>query len=142
MGDDQRTPGGTARVNSERFDTELAAVWYAANYYYEASCRRQREYTGVVFSEGQKFGTTVRSDGTKSHAYPTADVPSGTFPVAIWHTHLPASMSSEYPGLNSLYKLLLKEVFGETLEHMFSTNDRTPSRFGRRNLAIPYRFTW
>ena len=30
MSDDQRTPAGTARVNSERFDTELAAVWYAA----------------------------------------------------------------------------------------------------------------
>jgi hypothetical protein len=31
MSDSARTPQRTARVNSERFDTELAAVWFAAN---------------------------------------------------------------------------------------------------------------
>jgi len=124
MSDDQRTPAGTARVNSERFDTQLEAVWYAANYYYQASYLRKREYTGVVFQDGEKFGLTVRGDGTSSHAHPTADVPLGTIPMAIWHTHLPASMSGEYPALNQLYALLLKALTGEILEHSFSPNDK------------------
>jgi hypothetical protein len=136
MSDDQRTPAGTARVNSERFDTELAAVWYAANYYYQTSYLRKREYTGVVFQDGEKFGITVRGDGTSSHAYPTADVPSGTIPMAIWHTHLPASMSGEYPALNQLYALLLKELTGEILEHQVSKDDHNTwvlwtRKFGR-----------
>jgi hypothetical protein len=136
MSDDQRTPAGTARVNSERFHTELEAVWYAANYYYESSYLRKREYTGIVFQDGEKVGITVRGDGTSSHAYPTADVPHGTTPLAIWHTHLPASMSGEYPALNQLYALLLRELTGEILEHTFSTDDHNTwvlwtRKFGR-----------
>jgi hypothetical protein len=136
MSDNESTPGGTARVNSERFETELAAVWYAANYYYETSYRRRREYTGVVFRDGETFGITVRGDGTNLHAYPTPDVPGGTVPSAIWHTHLPASMSSEYPKLNLVYKRVLKEWFGKTLEHLFSDDDMRTSalwtqKFGR-----------
>ena len=136
MSDDQRTPGGTARVNSERFDTELAAVWYAANYYYEASYLRKREYTGVVFRDGEKFGITVRSDGTSSHAHPTPDVPRGTTIMAIWHTHLPASMSGKHPAANQIYKLLLKEFTGEILEHSISQDDHNTwaewtHKFGR-----------
>lgn len=96
MSDSERTPQRTARVNSERFDSELAAVWYAANYYYETSHRRDREYIGVVFREPNwKFGLTVRGDG--SHAESTVrigDVPQGTIPTAVWHTHLPASGGS------------------------------------------------
>ena len=32
-------------------------------------------------------------------------------------------MSSEYPAVTLLYKLVLKELFGETLEHTFSDKD-------------------
>jgi hypothetical protein len=49
MSDSENTPQGTARINSERFETQLATVWFAANYYYEASYRHGREYIGVVF---------------------------------------------------------------------------------------------
>jgi hypothetical protein len=93
MSDSERTPQRTARVNSERFDTELAAVWYAANYYYETSYRRDREYIGVVFRESNwKFGLTVRGDGSHSESkVRIGDVPRGTVPTAVWHTHLPAS---------------------------------------------------
>ncbi len=94
MSDSARTPQGTARVNSERFDTELAAVWYASNYYYQTSFRRAREYIGVVFKERQQskpFGITVRGDGSfEQSKVRIGDVPSGTIPVAVWHTHLPA----------------------------------------------------
>jgi hypothetical protein len=84
----------TARLNTERFPTELAAVWYAANYYYGASFNSDHEYTGVVFrvpGEVPSYGITVRSDGTFAHSWNrVSDVPSGTIPVAVWHTHLPA----------------------------------------------------
>jgi hypothetical protein len=93
MSDSERTPQRTARINSERFDTELAAVWYAANYYYETSYRRDREYIGVVFREPNwKFGLTVRGDGSHSESkVRIGDIPLGTIPTAVWHTHLPAS---------------------------------------------------
>jgi Domain of unknown function (DUF4329) len=93
MSDSERTPQRTARINSERFDTELAAVWYAANYYYESSDHRDREYIGVVFREPNwKFGLTVRGDGSHSESkVRIGDVPLGTVPTAVWHTHLPAS---------------------------------------------------
>ena len=93
MSDSERTPQRTARISSERFDTELAAVWYAANYYYETSYRRDREYIGVVFrDENWKFGLTVRGDGSHSESkIRIGDVPLGTIPTAVWHTHLPAS---------------------------------------------------
>jgi hypothetical protein len=93
MSDSERTPQRTARINSERFDTELAAVWYAANYYDESSYHRDREYIGVVFREPNwKFGLTVRGDGSHSESkVRIGDVPLGTVPTAVWHTHLPAS---------------------------------------------------
>ena len=129
MSDSERTPQGTARINSERFETELEAVWYAANYYYEASYRRMREYGGVVFREGEKFGITVRIGmasraGVASGIRITPDVPPRTMAKAIWHTHLPASMSGDTPGLNALYARLLKELTGEILEHQYSPDDQ------------------
>src|SRR5262245_26897509 len=93
MGDGEYTPQRTARISSERFDTELAVVWYAANYYYETSYRLDREYIGVVFRESNwKFGLTVRGDGSHAESkVRVADVPLGTIPTAVWCTHLTAS---------------------------------------------------
>jgi hypothetical protein len=49
-----------------------------------------REYIGVVFRESQgRFGFTVRGDGGWSTStVVVGDVPMGTKPVAVWHTHL------------------------------------------------------
>ena len=107
MSDNRRTPQGTARVNSERFDTELAAVWYAANYYYEVSERSGREYIGVVFRDGSnKFGITVRGDGGfTSSTVRIGDVPTGTVPTAVWHTH-PAVPSTASLGSKIVLGLL------------------------------------
>jgi hypothetical protein len=93
MSDNQRTPQGTARVNSERFDAELAAVWYAANQYYTASFRGAREYIGVVFKDAAgQYGITVRGDGNYFHSkVRIGDVPKKTTPVAVWHTHVNSS---------------------------------------------------
>lgn len=97
MSDTERTPQGTARINSERFDTELAAVWYAANFYYETSYRRHREYIGVVFREPSgRLGLTVRGDGGFHQSkVRIGDVPTGAIPVAVWHTHLPSAAASD-----------------------------------------------
>jgi hypothetical protein len=108
VSDDERTPQGTARINSERFDTELAAVWYAANYYYEASFRRGGEYIGVVFRDADgRYGLTVRSDGGFSGAKVRVfDVPHGTVPTAVWHTHVPYTSGKADP-LERVFLLLM-----------------------------------
>lgn len=124
MSDDERTPLKTARVNSERFDTELAAVWYAANYYYEASYRRRAEYCGIVFRERNgKIGITVRSDGDSAHASVIPDVPAGSTPIAVWHTHLPASVSGNHPATNYLFSLFYKAMTGSSMDEEFSPAD-------------------
>ena len=136
MSDDQSTPLNSARVNTERFDTELAAVWYAANYYYETSLHRRREYCGVVFREQSgRVGITVRSDGTASHATVRPDVPVGSIPIAVWHTHLPAAMSGENPGLNYLYSVAYKALLGVKLEEEFSDNDKNFARTWTRKFG-------
>src|SRR5262249_28751835 len=83
MSDSEPTPRGTARVNSERFSTELAAVWYAANYYYQSSYKRGREYIGSVFRQADgKYGVTVRSDGGFAQStIRIGDVPRGAIPT-------------------------------------------------------------
>ncbi|WP_137124714.1 DUF4329 domain-containing protein [Roseomonas sp. HF4] len=81
-------------VNDHESETELGAVWYAANYYYEASYRSGREYGGLVFRRPNgMFSVTVRKGTWDSLNYKnaTADVPAGGVPVAMWHTHLPGS---------------------------------------------------
>ena len=93
MSDNVFTPQHTARINSERFETELGAVWYAANYYYQTSYKRGREYIGVVFRDTDgKYGITVRGDGGfAASKVRIGDVPPGTLPTAVWHTHIPSS---------------------------------------------------
>ena len=106
MSDHERTPERTARVNSERFASELAAVWYAANFYYAVSQRHGREYIGVVFrTPAGKYGFTVRGDGGFLGAkVRIADVPVGTVPTAVWHTHIkvPPTESIEVQVLMNL----------------------------------------
>ena len=123
MSDSERTPQGSARVNSERFETELAAVWYAANYYYESSYRRGGEYIGVVFLDADgKYGITVRGDGgfagSKVRIH---DVPRGTAPMAVWHTHIPCTAGET----DAIVKILL--CLATTLDagwDTFSSEDR------------------
>jgi hypothetical protein len=126
MSDSERTPQRTARVNSERFDTELAAVWYAANYYYETSYRGDREYIGVVFREPNwKFGLTVRGDGAHSESKARiGDVPPGTVPTAVWHTHLPASAGNASDAAKLITLILSTFDLGWD---EFSGNDTTLS---------------
>jgi hypothetical protein len=91
------TPLGTGKISPETFKTELEAVWHASNYYYETSYNRNREFSGVVFrtSDG-RFGYTVRGDGTHAAARVSVfDVPVGTLPTAVWHTHLPSERSPD-----------------------------------------------
>lgn len=111
MSDSDPTPLGTARINSERFDTELAAVWYAANYYYESSFRRAREYIGVVFRQADgKYGITVRNLDENStwrgSAVRIGDVPRGTVPMACWHTHVPCDAGDSKHGISGSTKFL------------------------------------
>ena len=89
-------------VNPKEFDTELAAVWYAANYYYKESYLRGGETTGVLFKKPNgKYSFTVRQDG----GYLTSlvrwrDVPKGQGFVitAAWHTHIPGSRVCQAKG--------------------------------------------
>jgi hypothetical protein len=112
MGDSTRTPHGTARVNDERFATELAAVWFAANFYYATSWNRGREYIGVVFREqdpakGRQYGLTVRGDGGFAQSKVTVgDVPRGTVPTAVWHTHIPSDAVAKTLGQQIVMALL------------------------------------
>lgn len=138
VSDSDLTPLKTARINSERFDTELAAVWFAANYYYESSLRRTSEYCGIVFRESAsgQFGITVRTEGKSDRTSIVPDCPESSEIVAIWHTHLPAAVTGEHPGLNYLYSVLVKATTGAQLDELFSENDTTLSaswstKFGR-----------
>jgi len=139
MSDNQLTPRGTARINSEVFDTELAAVWYAANYYYESSFRRQREYIGVIFRKPDNlYGLTVRRGEAFDHSKIRVwDVPAGTVPTAVWHTHLPL-WASGTPGkvdLGGLFSEFVSELLGAGYQD-FSDADRgiadDHSRLSRR----------
>lgn len=123
MSDHEYTPQGTARINSEKFDTELAAVWYAANYYYQASYRRGREYIGVVFREPSgKFGITVRGDGGFAGSkVRIGDVPRGAIPTAVWHTHIPSTAGNISAAGQVLMLLLTSFDMGWD---EFSDNDK------------------
>jgi hypothetical protein len=139
MSDTQRTPRGTARVNSEECETELAAVWFAANFYYESSVRRRKEYIGVVFRKPNgKFGITVRGDGTFAGCKVSVfDVPDGTIPVAVWHTHLPMTLL----GKTIIAKLLgeafeeFSELVGASFED-FSDRDKKLARDNTRRSVL------
>jgi hypothetical protein len=127
MSDSEFTPQGTARVNSLRFDTELAAVWYAANYYYQASYNHGREYIGVVFRDpgakpNEQYGITVRGDGGfRSSKVRVGDVPRGTIPQAVWHTHIPLRAGVHDPLALAVASLL--DLVEDLELESFSTKD-------------------
>jgi hypothetical protein len=129
--DSERTPQGTARVNSRRFDTELAAVWYAANYYYEASWNRGREYIGVVFydpsaNESDRYGITVNGNGGfGSTKVRIGDVPRGTIPRAVWHTHISLRAGVHDPWAFAVASLI--DLVEDLELANFSGDDRTLS---------------
>jgi hypothetical protein len=119
MSDNQKTPRKTARVNSERFNTELEAVWYAANYYNKVSYQHLGEYIGVVFRENygqRKYGITVRGDGDFFQSKVSiGDVPHGTEPIAVWHTHVPSCAA--------------KDPIAQVLLYLFTTGDADWDQF-------------
>lgn len=115
MSDEKADP----HVNPNEFDTELAAVWYAANYYYKESFVRGGETTGIVFKKTSgKYALTVRMDG----GYLTSkvrfdDVPKGqgNSVAAIWHTHIPGTRFCVVKGgeLLCLVGILSDSLLGE-----------------------------
>ena len=114
-------------VNPHEFNTELHAVWYAANYYYQASFNRRAEYSGIVFKKPNgKYGITIRRDGkfhqSKIHM---EDVPDGVDPRAIWHTHLPYTRLTDHDGMKILGLLAesVSGLLGASFED-FSSADR------------------
>jgi hypothetical protein len=104
------------RVNAHESDTELAAVWYAANYYYEASYDEGCEWGGAVFykSATRKFSLTLRKGafGQLDFKDIEKDVPDGAELRALWHTHLPADAMRGNNLLLGLNYLLTDVVVG------------------------------
>jgi hypothetical protein len=74
-------------------NSELGAVWFAANYYFEASFKHMVEYNGWVFRNGRgKFQISGRRGKSPIITEVLrSDVPKGADPVAVWHTHLPSN---------------------------------------------------
>jgi hypothetical protein len=129
-----------AWINDGEWDTELAAVWYAANFYYGASAKRRIEYAGIVFrKQNGKYGITVRNGfrdkngKIRSNEFDGAlvrfrDTPGGAVPVAVWHTHLPETLrvGPVAGGILELFGELLggiDEDLGMSYQH-FSGKDR------------------
>lgn len=120
-------------VNPHEAPTELAAAWYAANYYYKASFLKRKEYAGWIFKKPNgKFGLTVRvGSGFDRAAAIVEDVPQdrGGVPTAIWHTHLPYDALAE-EDIAKIFARALDElggVFGVGWED-FSAQDIKLSR--------------
>jgi hypothetical protein len=115
-------------VNDHESDTELAAVWHAANYYYEASYRAGREYGGLVFRRPNgRFSVTIRKGTFDALNFKdaTKDLPPACTPVAFWHTHLPGSAAKDVSeGTRTLLGLgdVLGDLFGMGYDD-FSDND-------------------
>jgi hypothetical protein len=103
------------RVNAHESDTELAAVWYAANYYYEASYDEGCEWGGAVFKRSNaKFSLTLRkgSFGHLDFKDIEKDVPDGAVLRALWHTHLPADAMRGNDLLLGVNYLVTDLLFG------------------------------
>jgi hypothetical protein len=118
-------------VNPKEFDTQLAAVWFAANYYYKESYLRGGETTGVLFKRPNgKHSFTVRQEGGfKSAAVKWSDVPKnqGFEITGAWHTHIPGSrfcqLNSVGAGIACVAFTLTDSLLGEF--RTFSPEDRT-----------------
>lgn len=104
-------------VNPYESPTELAAAWYAANYYYEASWRSAREYGGLIFRRPNgNFSVTIRKGRFDALGWQGIgkDMPSGCRPMAYWHTHLPAEAAKNLSVSEQLV-LAISDLFGEYL---------------------------
>src|SRR5262249_11192949 len=111
------------RVNPHESTTELAAVWYAANYYYQASYTEGCEWGGAVFQRpSTNFSLTLRKGifGKLDFAYIDEDVPAGARICALWHTHLPVEAMKRGSLLEVVNYGLTDILFGYDF---FSTDD-------------------
>jgi hypothetical protein len=107
-------------------DTELGAVWYAANQYYAASLRAGVEYVGVVFRrpDGKYVVTAHRGNSLFDCEVPPDRVP-GCEPVALWHTHIPLSRIDDSGELDGVAQAAeaVRTLFGGGMND-FSSADR------------------
>ena len=96
-------------------DTELEAVWYAANQFYGASQKNRVEYGGNVYVRPDgKYVLTVGKSKLEYHVRVEDQAFQGLVLTAKWHTHLPA-------------KSELAEALDDFLgigQYNFSTDDR------------------
>jgi hypothetical protein len=117
-------------VNPKEFDTELAAVWYAASYYYKESYVRGGETTGVLFKKPNgKYGFTVRMDGGfHTSRIRWSDVPNKQRCeiTAAWHTHVPGTRACQIHGAGAAIACLLFSLTDGMLQEFrsFSREDR------------------
>lgn len=99
-------------VNPYESPTELGAVWYAANYYYEASIKSGVEYGGVVFKAPNGRYSVTRKKGVfgeLNYVHTQAGYPNDSI-FALWHTHLPAPAMKGGSGILFL-NYALTELF-------------------------------
>jgi hypothetical protein len=130
------------KVNPEEAQTELGIVWYAANYYYEASFRAGREYGGLVFRRPTgTWSVTLRKGSFDTLAWKDIhkDMPAGCWPAAYWHTHLPASAYRGGSGGGLLVALsdVLGSLVGQGFED-FSGGDIDSARKAAAVLGRPF----
>lgn len=108
-------PMRNPHVNARECPTELAAVWYAANFYYQASYNRAIEYGGIVFKwPNGKFGVTVRRGAFTHTQIHWEDQPEDAETAAIWHTHIPLTRAGSTPLRRDALELF--EFFSSVFE--------------------------
>jgi hypothetical protein len=124
-------------VNERECKTELEAVWFASNYYYEASWRSQKEYGGVVFKRSNgSFGVTIRKGNFDSLNFKDClkDMPAGATAKALWHTHLPETVRPNVSeGARSFlsFSESFGSLFGFGFEDFSSADEKLAERVSR-----------
>ena len=130
------------------FDTELAAVWFAANFYYKESYMRGGETTGVLFKKpNDKYSFTFRMDGGFGTSLVRwSDVPKnqGFVITAAWHTHVPGTRACQIKdgGMGAAIACLAFTLTDTILREneSFSGKDRKladdATKITRRNIAF------
>lgn len=127
-------------INPREFDTELQAVWFAANYYYEASFRRRKEYSGVVFQKPNgKFSLTIRRDGQFHQSKVRIDdAPADGDLRAIWHTHIPYTQLSNNDDIKIIALALesIEDLLGGGFENFSTADKRMAEDLTQQSLKI------
>lgn len=115
-------------VSDRVWPTELAAVWFAANFFYQASFKRQKEFIGWVFKRPDgTFGISEPNVGTFERAKPPeGGVPEDADVVAVWHTHIPLTVTR----MGKVFGLLSEALGAMTTGSFedFSEDDRDMAR--------------